>query len=275
MPDECRGVYCPWDMSLKDFIYTYVGGPDCAKSNGKTCANGETGASVQHYLDETVARLNRYYGIADAPAPDTSALTFGRVPKPAWTDRLIPNSANSAWDDLGPRSVLGVTYHRMVGTLWGTDSWFRGGGGASGLTDFGLDAQSGETLRWNDERGRRAGWASGRWQHGSATGEAFVAKYGVNAINRDLTSIEVSGNYGDSISERGRAQIVALTAYLADRERVPWTSYPMNPKTGLTFAYQHHDFQNEKPCAGPVLIGLMPQIAQEVKARLKQYQEPS
>lgn len=66
-PTYKNGVY-PSGMTLEQMIFTYVGGPRCL-SHGE-CANGETQASCRHYLDETVNRLNRYYGFAD-PAPTT------------------------------------------------------------------------------------------------------------------------------------------------------------------------------------------------------------
>jgi hypothetical protein len=142
-----------------------------------------------------------------------------------------------------------------------------------------VDHTTGETLVWNDWRGlphagcspNRAGWASGPWQHGSPEGEAFVEFDGVNGINRDRASIEISGNYNDPISEVALAQIVNITAYLADQGRVTWSQYPML-RPGVRYPLNHHDFQNHKPCAGAVLIGMMDTIAKRVRERLKQYQ---
>src|SRR3954469_10116121 len=54
-------------------------------------------------------------------------LVFGNVQHPPFIDRLIPDRQTSAWDDLGPRRPVGVCQHSMVGTLWGTDGWFRRG----------------------------------------------------------------------------------------------------------------------------------------------------
>mgnify|MGYP001199601736 CR=1 FL=1 len=66
-PTYKNGVYPP-GMTLESFIRTYVAGP------GPGYANGESAASVANYLNETVNRLNRYYGYADAPTADPSRL---------------------------------------------------------------------------------------------------------------------------------------------------------------------------------------------------------
>ena len=57
--------------------------------------------------------------------------TFGRVPLPSILIRDIPSNINTAWDDLGPRTIRAVVWHRMLGSLGGTDTFFRGEGRAS------------------------------------------------------------------------------------------------------------------------------------------------
>lgn len=59
-PGYKNGVY-PQGMTLERFIRTYVAGP------GPGYANGESPESVEAYLVQTIARLNRYYGIEDPP----------------------------------------------------------------------------------------------------------------------------------------------------------------------------------------------------------------
>src|SRR5690606_15071387 len=63
------GVYGPMDLSLQGYIYTYVGGPGCWSSRGATCANGETKASVDLYLNQTIERINAWKQIGE-PLPD-------------------------------------------------------------------------------------------------------------------------------------------------------------------------------------------------------------
>ena len=62
-PSYKEGVYQPWEMTLEQFIVTYVAGPGCWRSRGTDCANGEDWQSCQRYLARTIARLNRYHGL--------------------------------------------------------------------------------------------------------------------------------------------------------------------------------------------------------------------
>lgn len=290
-PGYKAGVYMPTDMPLLAYVATYVGGPGCWSSRGQTCANGETwdggtGGSVGLYLAQTIDRINEWQRAVAPPETEvTPVVQFGNVPRPQWQERLIPDAQNRAWEAIGPRTVRGVVYHRMVGTLWGTDSWFRmiPGGGTAGLTDFGIDHNTGETLRWNDHTGKahpgisanRSGWASGPWENPPGDGRAFVAKHGVAAINRDLVSIEIAGQYDSPLAPAAVERIAQLSAWLADQARVPWTAYPLNPATGLTFTYTHSEFQGHKPCPGAVVLGKLDEITARTKAILKAAQEVS
>jgi hypothetical protein len=278
------GVVPGYDLSLAGYKVIYQGGPLCLSSRGKTCANGERYdpllpmlglstvnntalPSINRSIAASMERYNRWFGVSTSPPVDpppggpTGQVVFGRVAKPAWNDRQIPDANNWAWDNLGQRRVRGVTYHRQQGTNWGTDGWFRGGGGGAGLTDFGIDAFTGETLQWNDYAGRgrqgispnRAGHASGPWQNPPGDGRAFVNAFGINAINRDLVSFEIDRYYEDPVKEAGVAAIVQLTAWLADQQKIRWDSFPLNPHTGLVFTYEHGEFQAEKPCCGVVV----------------------
>lgn len=74
-PNYKGGVY-PRDATLEQFIVTYVGGPLCWSSKGASCANGETWESTHHYLDETVARLNRYFGTTPPPPPPGTGTAY-------------------------------------------------------------------------------------------------------------------------------------------------------------------------------------------------------
>lgn len=199
-------------------------------------------------------------------------LTFGNVPYPAVTTHII---WNQAWDDLGPRFNIGVVYHRMLGSLMGTEQYFDQG--AAGLTHYGTGHpgdHDGEIRMWCDPRTNRAPWASGPVKAPWGDGPAFVAKYGVNAVNNDLIAIEISGGYNDPISDTTKDTIAALTAYWADQGKVPWDVYPLNPASGLTFTYWHQEFTGpaEKICPGPVVMNATDDIIARTKAMLKQYQ---
>ncbi len=255
-----------------------------ADLTGKWATDPQYGVKICQRIEEL-----RAIQVTDRPPDPTTGLTFGKVPRPAIVDRTIPDANNTAWDDLGQRLLRGVVYHRQLGSNWGTDSWFRmmwqpngeKGGGQLGLTDYGISRTSGEILKWNDPYGKgkagvsrnRSGWASGPWSNVAGDGMAFVQKFGVNAINRDLASLEIDGNYDDPLQQAGFDAIVSLSAHLADSQRIPWNTYPINPATGLTFVYWHNEYTNKKTCPGKVIMDLTPQIIEATKQRMKKYQE--
>lgn len=60
--------YDPENISVRDYLLTYVGGPLCRQSGGRNCANGETGASIGRYEAALLAQVNAVLG-ADEPPP--------------------------------------------------------------------------------------------------------------------------------------------------------------------------------------------------------------
>lgn len=203
------------------------------------------------------------------------ALTFGNVKHPAYTKHII---WNNAWDDLGPRRNFGVVYHRMLGSLMGTEQYFDGG--AQGLTHYGTGHpgdHDGEIRMWCDPLTNRAPWASGRVIAPWGDGPAFVNKYGANAVNNDLIAIEISGNYNDPISDLTKDTVAALSAYWADQAKIPHDKYPLNPTTGLTYTYWHQEFTGpaEKICPGPVVMDATDDIIARTVAVLKAAQTAS
>ncbi len=209
-------------------------------------------------------------------------LTFGRVPHPAFQDRPITKAAGAGQDNLGKRSVKGVVWHRMIGTLAGTDTYFRFPT-VKALTDYGVgvdgpdaDALDGVIYRWNDPLGYQSGWASGSYSAAAyGDGLAFVAKNGVNAINRDQASIEISGNYDTPLTEKARQAIVNLTAYWADQYQIPWDVFPISPIDGFSFVRWHQEFGPEngtKVCPGSVVMSETSALIERVRAVLKAYQ---
>lgn len=198
-----------------------------------------------------------------------SDLVFGNVKHPEYTRHII---WNSAWDDLGPRHNYGVVYHRMLGSLMGTDQYFAGG--AAALTGYGTGHpgdHDGEIIMWCDPLTDRAPWASGPVIAPWGDGPAFVNAYGENAVNNDLIAIEISGNYDDPISQTTIETVAALTAYWADQARIPWNQYPIHPVTGLTYTYWHQEFTGpqEKICPGSVVMANTQAIIDRTQAILK------
>lgn len=266
-PKYKAGVYMPQDLSVEGMLAKY-----------SPPFENDTEALIVG----AVEHINLWRGWKEEPAGE---VVFGRVPRPSIKDRVIPDKDNIAWLNLGQRKILGIAYHRQLGTNLGTDGWFRmmwqpngeKGGGQLGLTDYGIDHTTGEIRKWNDPYGvggagvspNRSGHASGGPGGCSGDGCAFSKKY---AINRDLASIEVGGWYDTPVSQAGYNAIVALSAHLADAVKIPWHEYPMNPHTGLVFTYWHNEFQGEKPCPGNVIMVLTPKIIVDTREFMKKYQ---
>lgn len=209
------------------------------------------------------------------------AITFGKVPIYGYVDRFIKEKRQGfGWDDLGQRNIKFVTLHRMVGTLSGTDTYFRLPH-ISSYTDFGLSTKlsdphltPGTIYLWNYPDGRRAPWASGPVSAPYGDGKAIVDKYGINAVNRDGISLEIGG-HNEPIDEATWKEIVWFVAYWADQCKVPWTNFPINPATGISFVIWHNEFTagTGKQCPFMWLRDNTPRLIADVKAFMKQYQE--
>ena len=277
------GIYSN-TVSISDLIYTYAPPTD--------------GNDTEGYIAKVVAEINRNGFDAPVATPATpeepttsnsmsldkepvvaTKPIFGKVPHPPYQRRIVTNS--TAWNDLGKRTIRAVVWHRMYGTLWGTDGYFRADGSYKALTDYGVGVaatdgndQAGVILMWNDPDGRRAPWASGPAQSPVGDAVPFINRYGVNGVNRDAVSIEISGSGGTALDAKARAAVVALTAYYADQYRVPWDSFPAVPGEGRSFVMWHGEIYDGKrnSCPGAVVMGLTDAMIEETKAILKRYQ---
>ncbi|HEU5430308.1 MAG TPA: N-acetylmuramoyl-L-alanine amidase [Thermomicrobiales bacterium] len=253
------GVYAPPALTMADFVAVYVGGPGCRASGLERCANGETRATITAYAHDVARLINGWRADADAPP------AAGREP-PAIVDRILPPGLNTAWDDLGPRTIRGVCLHRMLGTLTGTDAWVRGGGRAAARTDFGIG--DGRIFQWTPLTGRMAPWASGPANDVEGDGVAFVRRYGVAAVNRDLVSIELAGWYDTPVPPADWARLVDLVAWLAAVWlQVDAATWPRN-REGVHALYGHYEFA-AKPCPGLALLGRVGALIDEVGAKLR------
>ncbi|MCC6790454.1 MAG: hypothetical protein IT336_02150 [Thermomicrobiales bacterium] len=212
-----------------------------------------TWAANQAYGDQIANHMNAIAAFAEGTPMPNDNLVFGNVPHPAFEDRPIQKAEGAGMNDLGQRTVKGVTWHRMLGTLNGTDGFFRRND-VNALTDYGVGVESidgtgldGTIFRWNDPLGRQSGWASGTWSapHAFGDGRAFVNKYGIDAINRDRASIEISGHENTPLTEKSRQAIAELTAFWADQAKIPWDSFPIVPADGFSFVCWHEEFGPE------------------------------
>jgi hypothetical protein len=194
----------------------------------------------------------------------TLDMTKGLIALPPIRNRIIPDAQNTAWDNLGPRVVKGFVLHRMLGSLSGTDQFFRGmaeahahfeatGQAIGALTDFGQDGSSGEVFQWNDPTGahhhgsspNRSGWASGPFNSGGdayGDGLAFGNKYGISAINRDQVSWEISGMQTDPWTPAAMVVAARACAHYAHDYGIPHAAFPIAPQDGFSFLRWHEEF---------------------------------
>src|SRR5690349_18322664 len=123
--DVCDGVYMPKDLSLAQMLNKY-----------SPSSENDTASLIR----SAIANINAWRGLGPGSPPPPvphGAVTYGRVPvPPGLKNRIIPDAQTHAWDNLGQRVLRGIVYHRMLGTLDGTDQYFRSG--AAGLTDWGI-----------------------------------------------------------------------------------------------------------------------------------------
>lgn len=208
-------------------------------------------------------------------------IEFGRVPHPPMQIRSIEKPEGQGWDNLGKRTPRGIVLHRMIGTLWGTDGYFRQPG-VNSLTDYGVGvaatdglAKAGQILRWNDPRGSRSGWASGPVSKPYGDGLAFVNRYGIVGVNRDTVSVEISGNYDTPLDAQSKAAIAGLLAYWGDQYRIPHDQFPWVPSEGRNFTLWHQEFTigTGKICPGPVVMNGTDELIVMARAIMKRHQE--
>ena len=226
----------------------------------------------ERYASKLVAKHRAMFGAQEAP-PVSESLVFGRVPYPAVTERHLPLGG---WVKSGAPAVPeAVVWHRMIGTLWGTDGWFFGGNAATayGIGVVSIDGadDAGRIIEWMDPASGYYGESSGPAKAPYGDGALFVERFGVSGVNRLTKAIEISGNYDTPLDEPARAAIVALTAYFADQRRIPWSLFPMVPDQGRSFVIWHQEFTGpaEKVCPGAVVMAETSALIARVRDVLK------
>jgi hypothetical protein len=149
-----------------------------------------------------------YPAIIERPLPDK----FGRGM--TWTPRWIHGLAEADW------------WHSMLGTLWGTDAFFRLISTLA-ATDYGIGgsldgAYNGKIFRWINyfDRPNTAGWASGYSSQPDFDGDgaALIQKYGWRAVNGTGRSLEFSGMIDTPVTKEQWASGIHLSAAIHHRE---------------------------------------------------------
>jgi hypothetical protein len=244
-------------------------------------------ATDPDYASKVRSRYLAYWGEPDEISQEGTApmtISFGRVPDPGYIDLQHTTAGKPegvGWDNLGKREPKFIALHRMLGTLAGTANWFaRNDVGA--LTDYGLGVAdvdgaglAGVIHKYNDPLGWRSGWASGRVSAPYGDGKAIVDRYGINAVNRDGVSIEISGYQDTPVDEVAWGELVALCAYWIDHMQIPYTALPKNPHTGINALIWHQEFciGTGKECPFRWVMQNTDRLYEDVKAYLQPYQE--
>lgn len=211
------------------------------------------------------------------------AIVYKRVPMFGYADRQFQTAdkwEGRGYDLLGKREIYGIALHRALGTLLGTDGWF-GRPDVASLTDYGIGvaaidgSRSGHIYKWNDPEGYRSGWASGPVSAPYGDGLLFVNKYGINAVNRFICSIEISGNQTTPVDEFALNELVHFIAWHADQKEISYKDFPIYHKTGMSFLFYHDEFTwgTGKRCPFEAVKALIGEIIKRVKAMLQKYQE--
>lgn len=232
--------------------------------------------NTEKYIADVVQFMNAHATVGEE---QTMALTFGNVPHPPHTRDIITKQEGLGMNDLGPRSNFGVVYHRTEGrSIRGTGEFFKDPS-TMALTQYGVGApppceagEDGDIFMWSDPIGNVAPWASGPANGLEGDGIAFHAKFGPNAINRDLIAIEISGLQDDPISDTTKNAVAAISAFWADQAGIPYHTYPLNPKTGLVFTYWHREFAI-KECPFHVVMAATSDIIARTKEIMRAHQE--
>lgn len=262
-------------VSLDDLCYVYAPPND----------NNDTPAYIRSIKDRLAAMPTK-----EAGPVSSLNMTRDLIPLP---DGIIPSFAEVAdkpegtgWNNLGKRTVRGVSIHRMQGTLDGTNQYF-GDPNVGALTDFGIDHITGRMRQWVDPEGYRSGWASGKFLGAYGDGLAFAKKYGpitgigADVINRDRVSLEVSGwfyaaalgraDLDDPVSMACLQRMAQFIAHYAHNYGITHKDFPIAPWDGFSFICWHHEFTagTGKICPGQRIMDLTAQLIEMTRAIMK------
>ena len=210
----------------------------------------------------------------------------------AWNKR-----ENVGTNDLGARVFRGNTVHRAYSngqSFTGAIDWLLNPE-VKGLADFFVDHRTGAVTWINPMRALAstfsfkmdpnwedgAGWTNGPYNAGVASSDAraFLSAHGsqlgANIINQDLENFEVTGDYGDPVSEAARESIRKVFLNRAQILKIPYDVWPINPATGVTVMFGHREFcgVDFKECPGVVLWTWINGVfIDEIRTRLKAIQ---
>jgi hypothetical protein len=163
-------------------------------------------------------------------------------------------------------------WHTMVGTLWGTDAYFRFPTTLA-ATDYGIGgirdgAYDGRIFRWinYNDRPYTSGWASG-WSSQpdfDDQGKDFFNRYGPSGVNPQGRSIEFSGLVADVVTAKQWASGIHLTAAIHHHEiKQGYEEFAWN--------MQHWEVA-EKSCPFPRIINYTTEYQKAIVAVMEHFE---
>jgi len=200
------GVYAPQNISLEQYLVTYVGGPGCWTTNGGTCANGETwdgenGGSVGLYIQQTVDRLNDYTegaSMATNPYPKPTIYGLGAdYGRYGLTQPQANKIAGHKFAGRQGKKPAAMVLHIQEGTTKSSLSWWASGNADASSTV--MVQKDGSILRVIPEAD--GPWTNGDVKSPSAKGQQLLNKIGGVNPNLVTLSIETEGMSGEVLPE--------------------------------------------------------------------------
>jgi hypothetical protein len=145
---------------------------------------------------------------------------MGKVPYPPFQKRLLSPKIGAGMDS-GQTHRTGISVgHSMLGSLTGTDAYFRLAW-VEAATHWGiggsLDGEfDGVIYQWVEMGSMLIPWASGPWNApGYGDGGKFVKDHGVYCINACQDSVELSGQLNTKVTVKQWQQFIWLLAAIA------------------------------------------------------------
>lgn len=139
-----------------------------------------------------------------------------KTPYPPIDKRPLPDKIGAGMDRFAFQDTGNTVTHTMVGSLWGTDAWFRRADVAA-ATHYGIGGRldpdhDGYIIEWIGPDRDVAPWASGPWRGGEGDGPAYVRAFGVEGINGAARSIETSGQVATPMTMKQWRSLIWLIA---------------------------------------------------------------
>jgi hypothetical protein len=269
------GAYWEWQRkpdpyagaeTISDFLHIY--------------APPQYGNDTERLIAEGVRFLNSL-NVTVPDGEDEVALTFGLVPHPPYKDMIVSKVGGGGFDRVPPRQIVGGVHHETMGR--GSIEFYAEFFGCpdgercqNALVDY-VIGRDGRIGRLNDPRGTRSPHASGGGVGlpGGLEGDgpAFVAKFGVAAINARNVSIEYEKLNNEPLTPAQIQAGGALMAHFHDSDGQRWDEHPFTSKYGCVVSFLHWEFGTTD--CGKDMEDDLAAIQAVSKGIMRQYQQGS